>query len=84
MKCGLVTGNMASVLEEIHASYCADKVYENDKFIKKTKTGDNIMVKSGDDKYVNFASVDFGKRHDALIGIGSHFLSFFKVKIFLL
>ena len=48
---------------------------ENGKFIKKTKTGDNIMVKSGDDKYVNFASVDFGKRHDALIDIGSYYLS---------
>ena len=48
---------------------------ENGKFIKKTKTGDNIMVKSGSDKYVNFASVDFGKRHGALIGIGSHYLS---------
>ena len=48
---------------------------ENGKFIKKTKTGDNIMVKSGNDKYVNFASVDFGKRHGALIGIGSHYLS---------
>ncbi len=48
---------------------------ENGKFIKKTKTGDNIMVRSGDDKYVNFASVDFGKRHDALIGIGSYYLS---------
>ena len=33
------------------------------------------MVRSGDDKYVNFASVDFGKRHDALIGIGSYYLS---------
>ena len=48
---------------------------ENGKFIKKTKTGDNIMVKSGDNKYVNFTSVDFGKRHGALIGIGSYYLS---------
>ncbi len=48
---------------------------ENGKFIKKTKTGDNIMVKSGNNKYVNFTSVDFGKRHNALIGIGSHYLS---------
>ena len=48
---------------------------ENGKFIKKTKTGDNIMVKSGNNKYVNFTSVDFGKRHGALIGIGSYYLS---------
>ncbi len=48
---------------------------ENGKFIKKTKTGDNIFIRSGNDKYVNFASVDFGKRHDALISIGSHYLS---------
>ena len=48
---------------------------ENGKFIKKTKTGDNIMVRSGGDKYVNFASVDFGKRHNALIGISSYYLS---------
>lgn len=48
---------------------------ENGKFIKKTKTGDNIMVRSGGDKYVNFASVDFGKRHNALIDIGSYYLS---------
>ena len=48
---------------------------ENGNFIKKTKTVDNILVRSGDDKYVNFASVDFGKRHGALIGIGSYYLS---------
>lgn len=48
---------------------------ENGKFIKKTKTGDNIMVKSGNNKYVNFTSVDFEKRHGALVGIGSHYLS---------
>ncbi len=48
---------------------------ENGKFIKRTKTGDNIFIRSGNDKYVNFASVDFGKRHDALISIGSHYLS---------
>lgn len=33
------------------------------------------MVRSGGDKYVNFASVDFGKRHNALIGISSYYLS---------
>ena len=48
---------------------------ENGNFIKKTKTGDNIMIKSGNNKYVNFTSVDFGKRHGALIGIGSYYLS---------
>ncbi len=30
LKCDLVTGHMGSVLEVIHASYCAGKVYEND------------------------------------------------------
>ena len=51
-----------------------DHFDENGKFIERTNTGSEVMIKSGDD-YKNITEVDFSNNKSAVESIGSHYLA---------